>query len=106
MMTYIRPFGQMQGQKTVNITVGTASTNVAVPAPNIGVRSVRIVNAGTNTTFIEFGADNTVVATLASSMPLLANSMEIFLLPNDITYIAAIGGAAGNLVYITVGEGT
>lgn len=105
MMTYIRPFGQMFGQKTVNVTVGTASANVAVPAPNIGVRSVRLVNSGSNLIFVEFGRDNTIVATTTGSMPMLPNTERIFLLPNDVTYVAAISGTAGNTLYVTVGEG-
>lgn len=106
MMHYVRPFGQLQGQNTVNTAVTGTSANVAIPAPTIGVRSVRIVNAGTQNIFVKFGTANTVAAVAADDMPMLANTCEVFLLPNNITHIAAIAAGAGSTMYVTVGEGT
>lgn len=97
MMMYIRPFGQVG--PTVNIT---GPGVVAVTRPRIGTQTVRIVNAGTDIAFLEFGKDSSVVANPATGMPLLGGTIETFLLPNDITHIA-VAGASGTL-YFTTGE--
>lgn len=106
MMHYVRPFGQYQGQNTVNTAVTGTSAYVTLPAPTIGVRSVRIVCAGTANIFVKFGTSTSVTAVAANDMPMLANTAEVFLLPNDITHIAAIAAGAGSTMYCTVGEGT
>ena len=101
----VRPFGPLQGGATQNIAV-TASTQNQVITPNgIGYRSIRIVNVGTQTVFVTFGKDNTVTASLTTSMPVAASSVEVFTLDQDITYIAVIAAATGSTVYYTVGQG-
>lgn len=105
MMMYIRPFNQWEGLSTVNLAVGTTSSNVAIPAPNIGWRSIRLVNLGTDVVFFQLGATSAVTASASTSIPLLPNSSEVFLLPNDIAYVAAIGQSGGNTLYISVGDG-
>lgn len=102
-MVYIRPFGQVGN--TVNTAVSTAGTSrVAVTRPNMGTQTVRIVNSGTETIFLQFGKDNTVTASTTTGMPMLGNTVETFLLPNDITHIAAVAASAGNTMYVTTGE--
>lgn len=97
MMMYIRPFGQ------VGVTVNTVGAGVvALTRSGVGTQSVRVVNSGTDTAFLEFGKDAGVVANVASSMPVLAGTVETFLLPNDITHIA-VAGATGT-IYFTTGE--
>ena len=105
MMQYVRPFGQLQGQASVNLTVTGTTANVAVPVSGIGFRSVRIVNSGTQAVSLEFGKSNAVTAVISTSILMLANSAEVFLLPPDITYIAAIAASTGSTLNITVGEG-
>lgn len=97
MMMYIRPFGQIGD--TVNIT---GPGVVAVTRSGMGTQTIRIVNSGTDTAFLEFGKDATVTASPATGMPMLGNTIETFLLPHDITHIA-VAGATG-VIYFTTGE--
>ncbi len=97
MMMYIRPFGQVG--KTVSVT---GAGVVAVTRSGVGTQTVRIVNAGTDIAFLEFGKNASVVADVGSSMPMLGGTIETFLLPNDITHIA-VAGATGT-IYFTTGE--
>src|ERR1700693_948748 len=101
MMTQIRPFS-FKG-KTVSLTVGVSSTNVAITQAQVGTQSVRLTNVGSNVVFFTFGKDSTIAAT-NTDVPVLPNSVETFLLPKDITYIAAIAAATGNTLYVTTGE--
>lgn len=101
-MQSIRPFGWTG--VTVNTAVTGTSANVAVTRPGIGTQTVRIVNVGTNTIFIEMGTSSGITATTTTSMPMLANTVETFLLPNNITHIAAISSGAGSTMYVTTGE--
>jgi len=90
---------------TVNVAVGVATASVAVTRPSIGTQAVRLFNSGTNVIYVSFGTSG-VAATVAISIPMLPNSIEIFGLPNGVTHVAAISGIAGNTLYITTGEGT
>ncbi len=105
MMQYIRPFGQLQGQNTSNLAVLATTANVAVPVSGIGFRSIRVTNIGSQNIFVNFGNSNAITAVLTTSMPVLANTVEVFLLPPDITFVAAIAAATGSTMYLTVGEG-
>lgn len=101
MNVYIRPFNQKGS--TVNLAVAGTSSSVAVTRSGVGTQSVRIVNSGAQTVFLNFGV-STVAATLAAGMPMLPNTVESFLLLNDVTHIAAIAAATGSTIYITTGE--
>lgn len=101
-MMYIRPFGSVGN--TVNLTVGTATANVAITRAGLGTQSIRLTNIGANVIFFTLGKDNTATASLTTSVPVLPNSVETFLLPNDMSYIAAISAATGNTLYVTTGE--
>lgn len=103
MMQSIRPFGQIQGSNTSNIAVTATSQPLAVPVAGIGVRSIRIANIGTQVIFLKFAA-GTSAATVTTDMPMLANTVETFLLPNDIGSINVIAAATGSTMYLTVGE--
>ena len=96
-----RPFGNNQ---TVNITTTAASQNLAFPARN-GTNAVRIVNLGTDPSFIEFAQVAGVTAAAATSIPLLPNSAEVFTLANDVVGLRVVGAAGGSVLYVTVGEG-
>ena len=104
MMQYVRPFGQLQGANSATLAVTGTTGRVAVPVSGIGFRSLRIANAGTQTIFVNFGT-STVNAVIANDMPILAGSVEVFLLPPDITHVAAIASTTGSTMYLTVGEG-
>lgn len=100
-MMYIRPFGQKGN--TVNAAVTGTSAALAITRPSIGTQSVRIVNSGTQVIFVEFGV-STVAAVAATSMPILANTVETFVLANEVTHIAAIASTTGSTMYVTTGE--
>jgi len=87
-MIYVRPFGQV----SPTVTIAGGSGVAAVTRAGMGTQTVRVVNAGTATVFLEFGKDASVVANAATSMRMLGGQVETFLLPNDITHIAATGG--------------
>lgn len=101
MMMYIRPFGQVGN--TVSLT---GAGVVAVTRPGIGTQSIRIVNSGENIAFLTFGKNASVTSSPTTGMPMLAGTIETFLLPNDITHIAVAysAGTGTDVVYFTTGE--
>ena len=103
-MDLIRPFGPRQSTNTVNLAVTASSQTLAVPVAGIGYRSVRICNVGSNVVFLQFGT-STATATTTTSMPMAGDSVEVFLLDPETTYVAAIAGTTGNTIYMTVGTG-
>ena len=94
-------------QPTVKISVGATSSNALVFQPGAGTPGtgyqVRFYNSGSNITYVAFGNDSTVTAT-TSSLPLAGNSIEVFAVPFNTAYVAAIG-TSGNTLFITAGEG-
>lgn len=100
MSMYLAPFRPLK--PTSNVTVTGASARVAIDKADAG-GSVRVVNSGAAVSFVEFG-DSTVVAAVATSFPVLANSVETFFLEKSQTHVAAIG-TAGNTLYVTAGVG-
>jgi hypothetical protein len=105
MTTQIRAFRPSVQNGTVNIAV-TASNQVLTlgsPVPQ-GTQALRVANIGTQTVFIELGT-SAAVAAVTTSMPLLANTTEVFTIKNDITSIAVIAGNTGSTIYVTAGEG-
>lgn len=101
-MKYLRPFGQVG----VTVNGDAAASTVAVTRSGMGTQSVRVVfvpTAGATTpVFLEFGKSAAVTASATTSMPVVPNVPQVFLLPNDITHIAAAGGVG--TVYYTTGE--
>ena len=93
-------------QNTVSISLTTSSANVALPAligSGVGYQ-LRIFNSSTATAFIAFGQSG-VTASTSTSLPMLPNSVEVFSIPFNTSYVAAIGSATNGTVYITQGEG-
>ena len=87
---------------TVNLAATGSSSNVQVrTAPTS--RHIRIWNSGTVAVFVEFGADNTVAATTAASMPIAPGNTEVLSCAYE--YVAAITGSGTATIYITPGEG-
>ena len=87
---------------TVSIDAGVATANIALP--NSG-RTLRIANVGTVAVFIEFG-DVSVAAVVATSMPILPGSVELFDRVGPTGYVAAITASSTARVSITAGLGT
>lgn len=82
----------------------TGSNQTLTLSPNGGAmtRSVRLANIGTQTVFV---ALDTVASSVTTSMPILANSVEVFTLPAGITTLSVIAAGAGSTLYATIGDG-
>ena len=91
---------------TVNINVGAASQRVYVGRRN-GPITVRIVNNGTATAWINWG-DSTVTADTTNDLPVGPGVHEVLTFGPDQggeLYIAAIAAGATGRIYFTEGEG-
>lgn len=90
--------------RTVNIDVAATSARVSIgDSPD----SIRVMNDGSATVWIEFGG-NTVTAALATSMPVGAGVTEVLRSPNYAggnLYVAAIAAGATGKIYFTPGNG-
>jgi len=83
-----------------------APTGNPAQAPRRRAGTVRVVNAGPGTAFVELiGANQQNPASAASSLPLLANSERIFA-TGGADFLAAVTAAGGSAqLYATPGEG-
>jgi hypothetical protein len=104
MSDYIRPF-EAQAD-TVSFAVGATATTTQVN-PTVGVRgtrSMRLVNSGAATIFWKLGDTAGVTTSITTGTPMLPNTTQVFLIRNEQQYLAHIGSAAGNTLYVTLGE--
>lgn len=99
-MSMKQPF-RPTGGAAVNIDVASTTANVALTLAN----QQRVMNNGTATAWIKFGADNTVTATLAAGIPVGPGVTEVFTPPPGTTYVAAIAAASTGKIYFTPGIG-
>lgn len=101
MSMYIRPFEVQGDSQTVAVTASNQS--IAINASPLGNRSIRLLVIGTDPVYFTLttGEDTAAVAT---STPMLANSVETFLLRNEITHINVISTGTGSSLTLTVGE--
>lgn len=99
------PFSPAPG-KTVNINVAASTANVLV-TPEPGPRSIRIMNDGTATVWIEFGKSSGAAASLTTSFPVAAGATEVMTaaIGDGPIYAAAIAAGATGKVYFTPGSG-
>ena len=88
-------------QLTVNLAVTGTAQSLTVGALPSGRTAVRIANIGTETVFLRWGG----TATTAASMPMLANTVEVFDLPEGVTTLSAVAGTTGSTIYVTPGNG-
>lgn len=102
--TQIRAFRPLGVNKTVNITVTATSQALAVPNTPYGTRAMRLVCVGTQTIFLDFVTTSGTSVT-TTSMPMMANTSEVFTIGNDITHVTVIAGDVGSTLYMTYGEG-
>lgn len=99
MQQYIRPF-QVQNESTQSLVVTDASQSITLPARN-GNGSIRILVSGTSKVYWNYDA----AAAVATSTPMLGNTIETFFLPKDVTTIRFIADtASASTVWVTVGE--
>lgn len=82
----------------------TGSSQTLTLSPNGGAmtRSIRLANIGTRTVFVALG---TVTSSVTTSMPVLANSVEVFTLPASITTLSVIAAGTDSTLYATIGDG-
>jgi len=100
-----RAFRPLGNNKSFGIVTTAVSAGVTLPDVPFGTRAFRIVNSGSDMTFIEFSFTGGAAAATTTSMPMLPNTVEVFTVTNDQTIIRVIGAAGGNTLYITPGEG-
>jgi len=100
----LRAFRALGVNKTVNVAVTAASQALTIPDVPFGTRSLRLANIGTQTVFIDFGTTSGT-ASLTTSIPLIANTSEVFTIDNNITYVNVIAASTGSTMYATYGEG-
>lgn len=86
---------------TVNINVSASSQNGLV---RNGSGDFLVTNLGTATVWIDFGTDNTVVAAVATGMPIPAGSVQVVHRPGPV-YVAAIAAGSTGLISFTPGDG-
>lgn len=87
---------------TVNIDVSSSSQRVLLGSPD----SVRIMNNGSATVWLNFG-DVTVTATTSAGFPVGPGVTEVvrFQRLGGAAYVAAIAAGATGIVYFTPGNG-
>lgn len=81
----------------------TADGVYPIPLTPLGTRAIRIVNAGADPLFFEFGDNAGIAASATNSVAMLGNTVEVFTAQLGMTHIA-VSGTSGE-VYVTVGEG-
>ena len=93
---------------TKNLAVTTTTARVAITAlSGVGRMQARIYNAGSVPVFVEVG-DVTVVAVVASGMPIAPGATELITVPDAAgvaRYVAGITASGTATLYITPGEG-
>lgn len=95
-----RPF-QVVPESSQTLAVTGTSQALTLTNP-IGTRSLRIYNSGAGIVYFRYNA----AAVVATSTPVAPGSVEVFVLPNDVTTVNFIASGVGNTVFITLGEGT
>ena len=100
----MQPFQPAPTAASTTALAVTAEDQTMTLSPNGGTqtRSLRLANIGTQTVFVALG---TVTSSVTTSMPVLANSVEVFTLPGGITTLSVIAEATGSTLYATIGDG-
>jgi len=98
-------------QATVNIAATTISQNVALPATTLGPYqtadgdSVLIYNSGATIAFVEFGGNNSVVASPLLSMPIPPGMSRLIGCGQYVSFVAAIMLTGTGTIYFSRGKG-
>jgi hypothetical protein len=106
--TVTRAVTSSSASVALGTTARTSQTASPTPqgAPTFpGGFSVRVVNDGTVISFIEFGYGSAATAAVASSIPMLPGTAEIFSVGEGCTHISAITASGTATVYATPGQG-
>ena len=90
---------------TVNVAVTATSASVALPAAADYADTLRLVNVGTQTIFVEVSSGAAAAtATSASSLPMLPNTELVIEAPRS-KFVSAVAAATGSTLYATAGIG-
>ena len=100
-MTDINAF-QPNGS-TVNEATTASSQALALTGVGTGAHVV-ITNIGSQVIFVAFGI-STVTTAVTTGHPILANSAQIFTVPQGVTHVAHRAAATGSTLYATSGQG-
>jgi hypothetical protein len=100
------------GNTVTFLAATTAPTAVQAVSTTLGGNQYRIINAGSVTVFLGYGADGasansnaSVITTTGSSIPLLPGTDEILsFLPN--AYFTGITVSSNATIYVTPGDGS
>lgn len=97
------------GSNTITVSATGTSSSTAITAPTNPQNpeqpgTCRIYNAGPGLAFVKFGT-GTVVAAIASDMPIPAGNTEVFWVPAYTTSVGVIS-ASTSTVYLTPGQGS
>ena len=87
------------GDITAQLVAGVTSSRVAVDKNS---NAVRVLNAGPNLAYIQFG--DSTVASANTRMPIPVGNTELFTKANA-THVAAICDSGSATLYFTSGEG-
>ena len=90
---------------TVNIAVASSSANVQIEPDSTIWRKIRVMNNGTATVWIRFGADSSVAASASKDIPIGSGGTEVFTVHATPIWVAAIAAASTGSIYFTPGEG-
>lgn len=90
---------------TVNVTVAATTTATALPVGALGSLQYLFTNTGTSIIFFTFGPTNAVTTAVTAGTPVLPGTAQVFTGPPSAAFVATIGATAGNVLYITPGEG-
>lgn len=88
------------------VAVDTTIQTIALNSLRAGGTSVRVVNSGTNVTYMSITTGTDAGLTTANGFSLLPNTVECFWVSDEMTNVNFIGAASGNTVGVTVGEGS
>ena len=103
-MNVIAPFQPAATAASTTSIAVTASNQTLTLSPNGGTQdaTIRLANIGSQTVFVALG---TVTSAVATSMPILSNTVEVFTLPGGVTTLSVIAAATGSTLYATIGQG-
>jgi hypothetical protein len=98
-------------QGTVNIAATTTSANVVLPVGRLTIfqmgegDSVLVYNSTAAIAFVEFGGDNTVAASVLTSLPIPPGFSRMLGVGSVATYAAAMLSTGTGVVYFSRGKG-
>ena len=100
-LAYAQDKAFTMGSPTVSLAVTGTTSRVQV-RPAISSPHIRVFNSGTVAVFLACG-DATVVAAVASAMPIAPGTVEV--LSCNLTHVAGISAGTAATVYLTPGSG-